>query len=260
MMLSLTTPSHWARYARELSGAAQRTANRWWFSSRPSTAHRVERWGFADVLLNLHVGPRRRARRRDHGERRPTQAFGRVLAGLGGSKRRANQLIGFNKKNRAVYAQHDSGLAAPLASPVFLRVLGVSHAAAGLNLEQSSTSANPCRLTQCLAPGRADSDWQFRVRRATPLNSRAQRAHGIGLYDVGLDHVSTRGAISQQGFFHAEAPSGAKAREPKQPTFASPVFLRALGILHAAAGLNFEQSSTPANPCRSTRPGTGPRG
>ena len=45
----LTTPSHGARCARELSGGARRTRNRWWCSTRPCVGHRVEFLGFADV-------------------------------------------------------------------------------------------------------------------------------------------------------------------------------------------------------------------
>ena len=63
-----------------------------------------------------------------------------------------------------------------LASYVLLRVLGILHAAAGLHREQHSTSVYRRRSTRCLARGRVENDRQFRVRRAAPLNSRAQRA------------------------------------------------------------------------------------
>ena len=48
-----TTPSHWARCARELSGVARGTRNCRSFSTRPRTGHRVEWRGFADVLRGL---------------------------------------------------------------------------------------------------------------------------------------------------------------------------------------------------------------
>ena len=52
-----TTPSHVARYARELSGGARRTRNRWWCSTRPCAGHRVEFQGFADVPRALGSRP-----------------------------------------------------------------------------------------------------------------------------------------------------------------------------------------------------------
>ena len=64
-----------------------------------------------------------------------------------------------------------------LASVAFLRVLGVLHAAACLRLKVRSTWASPRHSTRCLSLGREQKDGQFPVRRATPLNSRAQRAH-----------------------------------------------------------------------------------
>ena len=52
-----TTPSHWARCARELSGVARGTQNCRSFSTRPRTGHRVEWRGFADVLRGLGSRP-----------------------------------------------------------------------------------------------------------------------------------------------------------------------------------------------------------
>ena len=57
MRVRLTTPSHVARCARELSGAARRTRNRWWRLARPCARHRVEFRGFADVLRALGSRP-----------------------------------------------------------------------------------------------------------------------------------------------------------------------------------------------------------
>ena len=75
----LTTPSHVARCARELSGAARRTRNGWSCSTQPCTGHRVEFQGFDDVLRALGRGPRRRFARRDHGGRHRTHAVGRAV-------------------------------------------------------------------------------------------------------------------------------------------------------------------------------------
>ena len=68
-----------------------------------------------------------------------------------------------------------------LASAVLLRALGVLHTAGGLNLEPSSTSANPSYSTRRPALDRVEIDRQFRVRRDPPLNSRAQRAQWFGV-------------------------------------------------------------------------------
>ena len=64
----------------------------------------------------------------------------------------------------------------PLASDAFLRDLGGQNVAAGLKPKARSTSANPRNATRCPAHGRVERHHLFRVRRATPLNSRAQRA------------------------------------------------------------------------------------
>ena len=53
----LTTPSHWARCARELSGAARRTRNCRSCSPRLRSGHRVEWRGFADVRRGLRCRP-----------------------------------------------------------------------------------------------------------------------------------------------------------------------------------------------------------
>ena len=68
-----------------------------------------------------------------------------------------------------------------LASAVLLRALGILHAAAGLTLEPSNTSANPRHATRCPALDRVETDRQFRVRREPPLNSQAQRAQWFGV-------------------------------------------------------------------------------
>ena len=52
-----TTPSHWARCARELSGVAQPTRNCGSFSTRPSAGHRVGWQGFAEMLRGLKARP-----------------------------------------------------------------------------------------------------------------------------------------------------------------------------------------------------------
>ena len=57
MRVRLTTSSHVARCARELSGAARRTRNRWWCLARRCTRHGVEFRGFADVLRVLGLRP-----------------------------------------------------------------------------------------------------------------------------------------------------------------------------------------------------------
>ena len=57
MRVRLTTPSHVARCARELSGAARHTRNRWWRLARPCARHCVELRGFADVLRVLGSRP-----------------------------------------------------------------------------------------------------------------------------------------------------------------------------------------------------------
>ena len=50
-MLIFQRQGHWARCARELSGVTWRTRNCRPFPTRLSSWHRVEWWGFADVLL-----------------------------------------------------------------------------------------------------------------------------------------------------------------------------------------------------------------
>ena len=64
----------------------------------------------------------------------------------------------------------------PLASDALLRDLGILLAAAGLHFKPRGTSANPRHSTRCPERSRGEHDRQFRVRRAAPLNSRAQRA------------------------------------------------------------------------------------
>ena len=203
----------------------------------------------------------------------------------------------------------------PLASDVFLRALGILYGAAALDLKRRRTSANPRRSTQCLARGRAKNHPQFAVPRATPLNSRAQRAHGLGVVrpktlqcrtiknDVAAINwgarqprtpiylrrpampqlvqghlrrvkITNRGVTTSVADHFAATPPGkstgddsssrataqsrinvsfrpGSSRPSRTPALA--VFLRALGILHAAADLGLKRGRTPATPCNSTR-------
>ena len=110
------------------------------------------------------------------GRTHPVTNLPATVLGVGVKAHAANQFPALLQTDRKP-TRHPS----PLASDVFLRALGILYGAAGLDLKRRRTSANPCRSTQCLARGRAENHPQFAVPRATPLNSRAQRAHGLGV-------------------------------------------------------------------------------
>ena len=112
-------------------------------------------------------------------------------------------------------------LSPPLVSDAFLRGLGGLNISAGFEPKARGTSANPRNSTRCLALGRVAHHHPFRVRRAAPLNSRAQRATWLGVVrrphpreprESDLVTISKQGNISRGDAGSAEERQGGTLR------------------------------------------------